>query len=235
MQTVTTRIKTLLLDAGGVLVLPNWNRVSKTLGRYGIKVEASALAEAEPYAKRVLDDLSIVKRTDDRSRGLLCLDLILKRVGISKSSRVEMAIAELETYHATKNLWEHVPNEVPSALIRLRKFGLRLIVVSNANGTLRSHLSRLGLTSYLDLVLDSSDEGVEKPDPRLFTIAMHRARARPESTLHVGDLYHVDIVGARAAGLRAVLLDRAGLYLEYDCHRISTLDELADGLKENRF
>jgi len=232
---VPTRIETLLLDAGGVLVLPNWNRVSETLDRYGIQIEASALAEAEPHAKRVLDDLSIVKRTDDRSRGLLCLELILERVGVSKSSRVEMAIAELETYHATKNLWEHVPSEVPSTLIRFRKFGLRLVVVSNANGTLHSHLSRLGLTPYLDLVIDSSDEGVEKPDPRLFTMAMHRARARPESTLHVGDLYHIDIVGARAAGLRAVLLDRAGLYPECDCPRISTLDELADGLKESRF
>ena len=231
MQTVTTRIKTLFLDAGGVLVLPNWNRVSKTLDRYGIKVEASALAEAEPYAKRVLDDLSIIKRTDDRSRGLLCLDLILKRVGISKSSRVEMAIAELETYHATKNLWEHVPNEVPSALIRLRKFGLRLIVVSNANGTLHSHLSRLGLTPHLDLILDSFNEGVEKIN-RSQKITEEKEKYLKEA---IEKFIDVDIVGARAAGLRAVLLDRAGIYPEYDCSRIATLDELADGLKESRF
>ncbi len=46
--------------------------------------------------------------------------------------------------------------------------------------------------------------------------------------MHVGDLYHVDVIGARAAGLRAVLLDAAGLYEGYDCPRIGSLGELAD-------
>src|SRR5439155_25487451 len=104
---------------------------------------------------------------------------------------------------------------------------LRLVVVSNANGTLRTAFDRLGLTGLVDLVLDSHDEGIEKPDPRLFHRAIERAGARAESTVHVGDLYHVDVVGARAAGLRAVLVDAAWLYEECDCPRVRTLHELA--------
>jgi FMN phosphatase YigB (HAD superfamily) len=89
---------------------------------------------------------------------------------------------------------------------------------------------RLGLAPRVDLLIDSHDEGVEKPDPRLFELALERAGARRETTLHVGDLYHVDVVGAQAAGLRAVLLDAAGLYEAFDCPRVRTLGELADQL-----
>ena len=97
-----------------------------------------------------------------------------------------------------------------------------LVVVSNANGTLRAHMDRIGLSTLLDIVIDSQDEGVEKPDPRLFQIALERAGARPESTIHVGDLYQVDVVGARSAGMRAVLLDETGLHPDADCDRVAS-------------
>jgi len=75
-------------------------------------------------------------------------------------------------------------------------------------------------------------EGVEKPDPRLFAIALERAGGRAETTVHVGDLYYVDVVGARAAGLQPVLLDVAGLYAGCDCPRIAALAELAGVVSE---
>jgi HAD superfamily hydrolase (TIGR01509 family) len=109
---------------------------------------------------------------------------------------------------------------VVAALSALRSAGLGLTVVSNANGTLCAHLQRLGLDRWFHCVLDSCDVGVEKPDPRFFEMALERSGARRETTIHVGDLYHVDIVGARAAGLRGVLLDEAGLYEEADCPRV---------------
>ena len=84
-------------------------------------------------------------------------------------------------------------------------------------------------------MLDSADEGVEKPDPRLFEIALARSGARAETTLHVGDLYSVDVVGARSAGLHAVLLDAADLYEEIDCPRVRSLDHLADVIAANGF
>jgi putative hydrolase of the HAD superfamily len=96
-------------------------------------------------------------------------------------------------------------------------------VVSNANGTLHRAFARLGLTESVDALFDSCDEGVEKPDPRFFHIALDRTSSRPESTVHVGDLYHVDVVGARAAGIGAILLDAAGLYDGCDCPRVRTL------------
>ena len=79
-------------------------------------------------------------------------------------------------------------------------------------------------------VIDSAVEGIEKPDPRLFRLALERVAADADTTLHVGDMYHVDVVGARAAGLRVVLLDSDGLYPDADCPRVASLLALADHL-----
>jgi HAD superfamily hydrolase (TIGR01509 family) len=124
-----------------------------------------------------------------------------------------------------------VPEEVPAALERLRGGGRRrLAVLSNANGTVRVLFERLGLLRHFDHILDSAVEGVEKPDPRFFRNALERAGADPATTLHVGDLYFVDVRGARAAGLEAWLLDVADLYPEADCPRVRSLTDLADRL-----
>lgn len=223
-------IRTLFLDAGGVLVFPNWNRIAGALASRGFEVTADALARADLLARRDLDEAAIVGGTDDRKRGWLYFNLVLSRAGLEQDARSDAALEELRAYHDSQNLWELVPLDVPAALARLRRLGLTMVVVSNANGQLVQLFTRLGLAPFFDVMLDSAVEGVEKPDPRLFQIALERSGSRPETTLHVGDLYHVDVVGARAAGLRATLLDPAGLYEAYDCPRVRSLGELADSL-----
>ena len=74
-------------------------------------------------------------------------------------------------------------------------------MVSNADGRVESFLRHVGITKYLDFVVDSGLVGVEKPDPRIFEIALERAQVRKDEVVHVGDVYEVDVVGARAAGI----------------------------------
>ena len=219
-------IETVFLDAGGVLVFPNWMRVSDALARRDVSVTSDALAVAEFRAKRRLDLGETINATDDSQRGWLYFNLTLEEAGIERSSATDAALTELRSYHGQENLWESVPADVVPTLERLRSAGLKLVVVSNANGRLRHLFDRVGLTDLVDVLFDSYEEGVEKPDRRLFQIALERAGAQRETTLHVGDLYHVDVVGARAAGLHAVLLDIAGLYDGYDCPRIRSFADL---------
>jgi HAD superfamily hydrolase (TIGR01509 family) len=228
-------LETVFLDAGGVLVFPNWSRISVTLAEHGVKVSPEALARAEHPAKKRLDVGDTIAATTDASRGWLYFDLILKEAGVPLSSATRAAFGELKTYHEQRNLWELVPDTVVPFLQALRATGLRLTVVSNANGTLCSHLERLGLARWFDCILDSNDLGVEKPDPRLFTIALERSGAERDKTIHVGDLYHVDVVGARAAGLRGVLLDQADLYPDADCPRVRSLSELLEVIATGAF
>jgi len=223
-------VETLFLDAGGVLVLPNWTRVSQALAPRGVSVSPGALERADAFARHELDAPETMRATNDAQRGWHYFNLVLKHAGVVLSDATDAALAELKAYHETENLWEQVPPDVPASLGRLHALGLKLVVVSNANGKLRFLMERLGLAPAFDVMLDSHVEGVEKPDPRLFRIALERSGGRPETTLHVGDLYHVDVVGARAAGLRAVLFDAADLYPDADCPRVRSLTELADGL-----
>lgn len=225
-------IDTVFLDAGGVLVFPNWARVADVLARHGVAAEARALAAAEPHAKHEMDVApGIAAAKTDQQRGWVYFNLVLRYAGLRQSDATDAALDDLHAYHQRLNLWEFVPDGVPPALDALRALGFKLVVVSNANGKLRELFDRIGLTPRVDLLFDSYEEGVEKPDPRLFQIALARAGARPGATVHVGDLYHVDVVGAQAAGLRAVLFDAAGLYPDADCPRIRALGELASLLR----
>jgi putative hydrolase of the HAD superfamily len=223
-------IDTLFLDAGGVLVFPNWRRVSNALGAHGVRVEPDALSSAEPYAKRRLDTGETIAGSTDRQRSFPYFNLVLEEANVPQSPETDAALADLHAYHAAHNLWEIVPADVLPALARLRALGLRLIVISNANGRLHACFDRVGLTECLDAVFDSHNEGVEKPDPRLFQIAFERTGAKADTTMHVGDLYHVDVVGARNASIRPMLLDPLGLYEDADCPRVATLDALVDRL-----
>ena len=228
-------LQTVFLDAGGVLMFPNWTRISETMARHGVHVKAAALAAAEPHAKRKLDVGATIHATNDSGRGWLFFDLILTEAGIPLSTDTRAALDELSAYHRAHNLWELVPDDVVPALQALRALGLQLTVVSNANGTLCAHMDRLGLSSSVQCVLDSHDLGVEKPDPRLFEIALERSRADRDCTIHVGDIYNVDVVGARAAGIRGVLIDQAGLYEDADCPRVRSLGELVSAIEAGGF
>jgi HAD superfamily hydrolase (TIGR01509 family) len=227
-------LKTLFLDAGGVLVGPNWERVSATLARHGRAVSAAALADAEPRVRFEIDQSIPHGQSTDTQRAWLYMDRVLEIAGVAPSEASAAAVRELRAYHDEHNLWEVVPPDVAPALQRLSALDLKLVVVSNANGVLHRVFDRVGLTAHFHCICDSFLEGVEKPDPRFFRIALERAGALPESTMHVGDLYHVDVAGARASGLQAMLLDPLGLYEGYDVARVRTLDDLAERLGGSR-
>jgi len=227
-------LETVFLDAGGVLIFPNWQRIETALAANGIHVDARQLAAAEPLARRRIDDPSFIAVSTDQGRSWPYFNLVLECAGVPAGEAANAALRELHAYHAQHNLWELPPADVPPALARLRRLGLKLVVVSNANGTLHRCLDRLGLSASFDAVFDSHLERVEKPDPRYFELVLERTGARPESTIHVGDLYHVDVTGARAARIRPVLLDPLALYPDADCVRIQSLGELADRLERSQ-
>jgi putative hydrolase of the HAD superfamily len=224
-------IETLFIDAGGVLLHPNWDTVAAVLRSNGVKLSPTDLEAADLRARRALDLPTNARAASDDARVAFYFDTLLEQAGLIPSPASTAAFAALRRYHVHHNLWERVPSELRPALDRIRRLGLRVVVVSNANGTLHAHMERLGLTTLFDLILDSHAEGVEKPDPRIFERALERSGASAATTLHVGDLYHVDVVGARAAGIEAWLLDPAGLYADADCERVASLTDLADRLE----
>ena len=107
--------------------------------------------------------------------------------------------------------------ETKRILEGLRRRDFRLGVISNATDLTRRVLDHLGLTKYFDFVIVSDEVGFRKPESEIFRIAGKRAKASLNRSLHVGDKYSVDVVGARKAGMNAILVDRAGAYDDLDC------------------
>lgn len=99
-------------------------------------------------------------------------------------------------------------DDVLPALDRLAARGLVLGVISNADQDVAPICERLGLVPYLDFILTSALVGAEKPHPAIFEAALSAAATAPTRTIHIGDQYYSDVVGARAVGMRALLLDR---------------------------
>ena len=230
-MTPGAHLETLFLDAGGVLVEPDWARVSPLLARHGIGASPAALAAADAPAKRDLDRPGVIVTTDDRARSGMYYRAVLRRAGHpAEGHAADAAVESLLADNALYNLWSSVPAGVPAALDRLRASGLRLVVVSNADGKLLELFRDLDLERRFDHVLDSGRLGFEKPDPRIFRAALRRSGARPESTVHLGDFFEIDVVGARAAGLRAILVDPAGLHGDRDCDRVPSLAAFTEAL-----
>jgi putative hydrolase of the HAD superfamily len=117
------------------------------------------------------------------------------------------------------------PDALPT-IQALRSRGLKLAIVSNWDKSLMSHCDDLGLTPLFDTIVGSFYSGYEKPDPRIFKVALDQLGVNGEQTMHVGDMYVADVAGARRAGILPVLLDRFDLEPDADCLRVRTLDQL---------
>lgn len=118
-------------------------------------------------------------------------------------------------------------DDVLPTLETLKGRGLVLGLLSNNEGDMDALSQELGLTPYLDFAVTSGDVGASKPHPAMFLEALRRSRVEPQEAMHVGDQYEADVMGARAAGIHAVLLDRDGLKGSIkDCPRIRGLSEV---------
>jgi HAD superfamily hydrolase (TIGR01549 family) len=120
--------------------------------------------------------------------------------------------------------------DVAPTLATLRRRGYKLAIVSNWDDSLNSHCDELGLTPLFDAIVGSLYVGYEKPDPRIFQVALDRLGLRPEQVIHIGDMYQSDVVGARRAGIRPILLDRFDMWGEVDCLRVSSLGHILAAL-----
>jgi HAD superfamily hydrolase (TIGR01549 family) len=120
-----------------------------------------------------------------------------------------------EVEDANMNLWGRAIEGAASTLASLRERGLRLGVVSNADGRIEEALRLAGLDQYLDVVVDSAIVGVAKPDPRIFDHALGPLDVSPEDACYVGDSALFDVPAARGAGLAVWLIDHTGS-LEHD-------------------
>jgi HAD superfamily hydrolase (TIGR01509 family) len=218
-------VSVILFDAGNTLVWVDHPYLMELLREYGHEVSEEDLLAAEYTAKRLMDEMVRAGQGTDASRGPIYFAKVLDEIGVDEAVVAKLA-PRLAVRHAERNLWCRVREGTADALHQLREHGYRLGVISNSDGRIETLLESVGLAVYFDFIIDSHVVGIEKPDPRIFHLGCERAGAKPEEVIYVGDIYEIDIVGARGAGLRAILIDPLGRWADLDCDRVAGVHEL---------
>lgn len=224
------RLRALFLDAGNTLIHPDWERIATWCAEAGTPVPVERLLRGN-YRAVAAWDAFVTGQAPAPAEGFF--GTVLEAAGLEWPER-QRVLRRIQEAERAGTLWLAVRPGTAEALQAFRAMGLVLGVVSNADGRVEQFLTEAGLRPYLDFVVDSALVGVEKPDPRIFELALQRAGVAPDETLHVGDICSVDVAGARRAGIEAILLDRLGLYESCQAPRIRDLIELAEALRRYR-
>lgn len=138
--------------------------------------------------------------------------------------------ALVENTQSSEN-WDQIRPGTRDALDRIRE-RYAIAVISNADGKIDAVLGRCGICDCFASITDSGNVGHEKPHPAIFAAALREMKANPADSLYVGDVYSVDYMGARGAGMDAVLFDVSGAYRDRGLPRVESLAELEGWLEK---
>jgi putative hydrolase of the HAD superfamily len=225
------KYRAVFFDAGETIVYPHPSfpeLLSRVLRAEGHDVDPSAIREKLHLVADIFTTAAaegeLWSTSPERSRAFWArvYGRLLGELDVPYVEGVAAAITATFTDLGNYRLF---PDVVPT-LERLRSAGVRMGVISNFEEWLERLLESLGVTAFFDVRIISGVEGVEKPDPRIFEIAMERAGVRPEECAYVGDSVAFDIEPAAALGMFPVLVDRRGRVPDHDGARVTTLLDL---------
>jgi putative hydrolase of the HAD superfamily len=201
------RIDAVLLDVGGVFVLPDPAEIVAAGARAGIAVDPGRL-EAAHYAAIAAWDRS----TEVELWGTYVAAYV-EAAGVP-AARLDAVLPTLEEALRSAAIWSRPIPSAVAALRALARIGIPIGIVSNADGQVELLLRELGVCQVgagpgveVGIVVDSTVVGYEKPDPRIFEIALRALDVAPRRAIHVGDSARADVAGAIAAGVTPIHLD----------------------------
>ena len=210
-------VRAVVFDAGHTLLEMDYARLTAYLVSRGHHVSEAAVTEAERRARLRLDVERAASATRERTGEGRYVRYLVEYLGITGDAE-RSAIAEWRRgFNVPIGLCHQADGAAAKALQHARDLGLVVGVISNSNGSVQRALDEAGLAAYLEFVIDSSVVGMTKPDPRIFELGVLAACTAPEETVYIGDSYFVDVVGARRAGLGAVLFDPGRVWGARDC------------------
>lgn len=229
-ESLKQRPQALLLDAGDTILFMDYSALAEALAGLGERVAVAQLERAMPLAKSAYQTVVRERAQHEHGWFVLVRSLLLE-AGIAPE-RAEGLLSPLRAIHEDFYFWRSVPPELPAVFARARDAGIRLGVVSNSEGRLQSVFERIGVLSWFEVVVDSHLEGVAKPDPRIFRVALERMGGiAPAHAIYAGDLPEIDLVGANAAGMHAALVDALDTYkARPDLPRVNSVAQLIDEL-----
>lgn len=191
----------LLLDIGGVVILPNAAVLAKRLRDRGMDVDSEGIHRAfwEANAAALQSDDPVRFWHERRPWGMAWCHSM--GIDISHADEVMSAIVD----DNTEELWTQLEHSAATTLAELANSGVRIVAVSNATGKTAKSLADAGILDHFVAVLDSAVEGIEKPDRRMYLRALERADVDAAHATFVTD-HPSEILGAQNAGIDSVYL-----------------------------
>jgi len=151
---------------------------------------------------------------------------IMAKAGINADMVLaEKAIARLRELDAGRRFALY--DDVIPTVRMLKERSLTTGLLTNIRRGIHEICQELGLGLYLDFVISPAEAGADKPDPAIFQFALERGEVEAGEAIYVGDQYLQDIVGAKKAGIKPILIDRFDVSPEFtDAPRILSLTEV---------
>jgi putative hydrolase of the HAD superfamily len=211
-----------LFDAGGTLVGLHAARLTEALERRGY---APACVDTAFWRTVVLLDTEFSPRTGAFDNWWLAWQ---RRLAEHCEIPGEVFCEVYDELNDEAFLWDSPLDGAAECLDALAGAGVRLGVVSNADGRIASALERAGLADRFEVIVDSAVVGVEKPDPAIFSHALGPLGLEPDEAWYLGDTVTYDAAAADAAGLTSWVVDHRGAHVLEHPRRVRSLGEFAD-------
>jgi putative hydrolase of the HAD superfamily len=222
-----SRIEAILFDAGQTFLYPDFPFLKNLLAEYGVTTDILPLQRGAALAREK------IFRYREKENWKDYLTFWMQYVGAPEAALPEILTRILER-HRREHLWNWPDPAAAEVFAKLKNRGYRLGVISNSDGSIERSMKKFGFAPFFECMIDSHVVGIEKPDPRIFELALQqlglpRVRGLPaERCVYVGDNYDRDVIGARRAGLAPVLFDPFEVVAEKDVPRIRALHDLIE-------
>lgn len=223
-----SRVRAIFFDAGNTLVFADRSKTLAPLTSRGISVSELQIHAAE-RAARQYRDANAQNEAHSHNPDLEYWHIYyLELLG---SQADDTLINELVAAARYSQNWT-VPLPNARQILAALKQKYRLAVISNSDGSISKLLECLGLADLFETITDSGNVGVQKPHPEIFHSALRSLNVAADESVYIGDVYSIDYVGARNAGMHAIVFDPYGTYANNGVPRITQLEELEPSLSQ---
>ena len=221
-------VRGVFFDAGNTVVFPDYSIYTDIAATLGRSVGRDDVVRAEALARSAFDRAVAESPADVRGFWSVYYTPFYEYLGFSGDS-ISLAIEKTREANDTGlGIWCVPVDGFHETMDALEERGIIVGIISNSDGRVADRLRELRMSDRFSFILDSGLLGVSKPDARIFEIATQTSAVPSAESAYVGDYYEIDVVGARAVGMKPVLFDPVGVYDEVDCDTMRRFEDIVE-------
>ncbi len=202
-------------DLGQTLVEFDEALLQEQAIRCGYWLDQSLVRTEQDLAWKAYDAAKANGKVGFDAWGAFIRDLLTRVEFSSLEKRVAVGAAPMDEFvrflwseQPQKNLWRRPVPGMLDLVQRLSERGTRIGVLTNSEGRAKELVEESAFGPFVNTVVDSGVEGIEKPDPRVFTRMAERLGCLAADVIHVGDSFEADVLGAMGAGMTPIWFSR---------------------------